>query len=52
MDALGPQKPALEITWRKLKAQLEGAKSHWGRVRGTIGAVMATLLDLGWRPQT
>ncbi len=50
LDELQPQKASLELAWRRLVQQLSTAKSRWGRVRGPVSAVVATLLDLGWRP--
>ena len=44
---LGEQR--LYACWRKLTLRL-AAPNRWNLVRGPMGAVIATLLDLGWEP--
>ncbi len=42
----------MERAWGKLYTTLQTAKSRWGRARGPISAIICTLLDLGWSPET
>eukprot|EP00959_Pyramimonas_sp_CCMP1952_P239373 5002479-Pyramimonas_sp.AAC.1 len=41
---------AIEIVWRNAVAHLQAAVRHWARVKGLIGAVAASLMDLHWEP--
>ena len=47
---LEPQRAALNLAWTRLVRQLRDAPSRWGRIKGTVSAVIATLLDLEWDP--
>eukprot|EP00959_Pyramimonas_sp_CCMP1952_P469423 9494906-Pyramimonas_sp.AAC.1 len=38
-------------SWHRIRGRLDIlASKRWRRVRGPIGAVVATLLDVGWKP--
>ena len=50
LDTLDDERP-LQIAWRKMTTALTRAKNRWQRVRGTMAAVIATLLDLQWLPR-
>ncbi len=52
MEELRPQRAALERAYGKIADQLSSSSKRWGRVKGTIGAVIASLLDLDWIPLT
>ena len=41
---------ALYKVWKGLKIHLADAARRWHRVQRPMGAVVATLLDLGWDP--
>jgi hypothetical protein len=49
---LQDQQKALERAWGKLVEQLEGSPRRWSMVKGTISAVIATLMDLEWEPRS
>jgi hypothetical protein len=42
-------KQGLEKVWGQLRESLAGPR-RWHQVRGPMGAVVATLMDLGWKP--
>jgi ribonuclease HI len=44
------QPVALEKVWCKQAKTLAGPL-RWGKVKGPMGAVIATLMDLGWQPE-
>ncbi len=50
LDALQEDDRALQLAWKKTVANLTSAKHRWQRVKGTMAAVIATLLDLQWQP--
>eukprot|EP00959_Pyramimonas_sp_CCMP1952_P088719 1856406-Pyramimonas_sp.AAC.1 len=38
-------------SWHRIRGRLDiMASKRWRRGRGPIGAVVATLLDVGWKP--
>ncbi len=51
LDALTEDDKALQLAWRRTARILKAAKNKWLRVKGTMAAVIATLLDLRWQPQ-
>jgi ribonuclease HI len=50
LDTLEDETQALQLAWKKMATVLTRAKSRWQRLRGTMATVIATLLDLQWRP--
>ena len=50
--AMGAQMRAVTRAWARTVATLRGAPRPWQRVMGTISAVVASLLELGWDPQS
>jgi hypothetical protein len=44
------QPSALQKVWRQQQQKLSGPL-RWGQVKGPMGAVIATLTDLGWIPE-
>jgi hypothetical protein len=49
-SAAEPLRARLRRAWLRALPALRPARSRWARVRGPLGATVATLLDLGWRP--
>eukprot|EP00959_Pyramimonas_sp_CCMP1952_P192004 4014518-Pyramimonas_sp.AAC.1 len=46
--ALAGAKAPLQMVRGEAWADLSAAEPRWGRVKGSLGAVAANLLDLGW----
>ena len=51
LDTLGEDDRALQLAWKKTVDTLTTTKHRWQRVKGTMAAVVATLLDLQWQPR-
>jgi hypothetical protein len=51
LDDLGPDDRELQLAWSKTVKTLEATKRPWQRVKGTMAAVIASLLDLQWTPR-
>ncbi len=51
-EQLKAQDKALAPAWARTVARLRAAQRPWAKVRGTVPAVIATLLDLSWNPQS
>ena len=41
---------ALELGWKNIVQELQAEAGRWNRVKGPMGAIAATLLDLRWEP--
>ena len=40
----------VQKAWKMQAAKLSAARVHWVYARGTMGARLCILLDLGWKP--